>query len=121
MGSADPAAIARHYQRLGVRYVVVKTGKTGAYAAGEGEAFQSPTYQETAVVDTVGAGDGFAPPGGAQRPAGGAVPAGGRAPGQRHRTIQIQHEGDNEGLPTREALEEFMTHTPLKTAEEASL
>ena len=60
MGSADPAAIARHYQRLGVRYVVVKTGKTGAYAAGEGEAFQSPTYQETAVVDTVGAGDGFA-------------------------------------------------------------
>lgn len=36
-------------------------------------------------------------------------------------TIQIQHEGDNEGLPTREALEEFMTHTPLKTAEEASL
>ena len=120
MGSADPAAIARHYQRLGVRYVVVKTGKTGAYAAGEGEAFQSPTYQETAVVDTVGAGDGFAA---------GVISAlreglslreavrRGNATG----TIQIQHEGDNEGLPTREALEEFMTHTPLKTAEEASL
>ena len=120
MGSADPAAIARHYQRLGVRYVVVKTGKTGAYAAGEGEAFQSPTYQETAVVDTVGAGDGFAAGVLSALREGLSLREAVRR-GNAIGTIQIQHEGDNEGLPTREALEEFMTHTPLKTAEEASL
>ena len=93
---------------------------TGAYAAGEGEAFQSPTYQETAVVDTVGAGDGFAAGVLSALREGLSLREAVRR-GNAIGTIQIQHEGDNEGLPTREALEEFMTHTPLKTAEEASL
>ena len=128
----SPAVMAETVNRLAARAdlflpgagegerLMVKTGKTGAYAAGEGEAFQSPTYQETAVVDTVGAGDGFAAGVISALREGLSLREAVRR-GNAIGTIQIQHEGDNEGLPTREALEEFMTHTPLKTAEEASL
>lgn len=111
MGSRDPKMIAEHYLSRGVKNIIIKTGKDGAFAANAQESFACPAYQEEKIVDTVGAGDGFA--------AGilSAVSEGlplrkavlrGNAIG----TIQIQSVGDNDGLPTREELRLFMeTHT----------
>lgn len=73
------------------------------------------------MVDTVGAGRRLCPAGVLSALREGLSLREAVRRGNAIGTIQIQHEGDNEGLPTREALEEFMTHTPLKTAEEASL
>lgn len=115
MQSSSPEAIAEYYLSRGVKNVIVKIGKDGAYAANGKESFTCPTYQEERIVDTVGAGDGFA--------AGilSAVNEGlslidavlrGNAIG----TMQLQSEGDNEGLPTRVKLNAFMrTHALKKT------
>lgn len=106
-GSGDPEAIASFYQNLGVKTVVVKTGKQGAYAADGAERFRVRGCPVKKVVDTVGAGDGFA--------AGiiSALTEGlplreavrrGNAVG----AIQITFRGDNEGLPTPDRLEAFL-------------
>lgn len=60
-GRDDPAGIADFYLERGVRQVVVKLGPAGAYVAGAGlEPDFVPGAQAPRVVDTVGAGDGFA-------------------------------------------------------------
>jgi 2-dehydro-3-deoxygluconokinase len=64
-GCEDPAGIARYYLERGVRQVVVKLGPDGAYVAGTGvdagvDAGVVPGVPVPRVVDTVGAGDGFA-------------------------------------------------------------
>lgn len=59
-GEATPEGIAAYYRRRGVALVVVKLGARGAYhdsAAGTGFVAGWPVDR---VVDTVGAGDGFA-------------------------------------------------------------
>jgi 2-dehydro-3-deoxygluconokinase len=58
-GHTDPAAIAEHYLASGVTRVVVKNGCAGAVAFGPEGAVRQPAFQVD-VVDTVGAGDGFA-------------------------------------------------------------
>lgn len=115
MGSRDPEKIADYYLEKGAKAVIVKTGAKGAFAASRQERIQVPTYQEREIVDTVGAGDGFA-----------CGIISGIAEGLSLRetvlranaigTIQIMSVGDNEGLPTREQLDDFMAHTPLKQA-----
>ena len=111
MGSRDPQSIAAFYQEKGVPRVIVKTGKQGAFGADRQECIQVPTYQEDCFVDTVGAGDGFAA---------GILSAMGEGLSLRDcllranaiGTIQIMNPSDNEGLPTREQLKEFMdTHS----------
>lgn len=59
-GSTDPTAIASFYLDRGVSAVVVKDGAAGAdlYTA-DGRHWHQPVFPVT-VVDTVGAGDGFA-------------------------------------------------------------
>jgi 2-dehydro-3-deoxygluconokinase len=60
-GCDDPAGIARYYLERGVRQVVVKLGPDGAWVAGAGvDAGIVPGVPVPRVVDTVGAGDGFA-------------------------------------------------------------
>ncbi|QJE02060.1 sugar kinase [Massilia forsythiae] len=60
-GCDEPAAIAGYYLERGVRQVVVKLGPAGAYVAGAGvEPGIVPGVPVARVVDTVGAGDGFA-------------------------------------------------------------
>lgn len=60
-GCDDPAGIARYYLERGVRQVVVKLGPEGAWVAGAGvDAGVVPGVPVPRVVDTVGAGDGFA-------------------------------------------------------------
>jgi 2-dehydro-3-deoxygluconokinase len=107
MGSRVPEQIAKHYLQLGPKAVIVKTGKKGAFASTKEKSFSLPTYPAEKIIDTVGAGDGFA--------AGviSAVMEGlsleqavdrGNAIG----TIQVMSVGDNEGLPTRAQLQRFM-------------
>ncbi len=103
-GSDDPVTIARFYRERGVPRVVVKLGPDGAYFddrdAGCGTLSAFPVAQ---VVDTVGAGDGFAV---------GVISAlldglGAEAAARRGTWIgarAVQVRGDTEGLPTRPQL-----------------
>jgi len=107
MGSDDPAKIADYYQGLGAKQVVVKVGPEGAYARDDEQSTMIPGFKVETVIDTVGAGDGFAT----------GVISGiieglslndavfrGNAIG----SIQVQHPSDNEGLPTRVELDTYI-------------
>jgi sugar/nucleoside kinase (ribokinase family) len=59
-GHEQPEAIARFYRAQGARLVVIKLGPDGAYFEGEQGSGHVPAYPVERVVDTVGAGDGFA-------------------------------------------------------------
>jgi 2-dehydro-3-deoxygluconokinase len=102
-GRQDPAAIADFYLERGARQVVVKLGPEGAYAAEDGWRGTVPGIPVREVVDTVGAGDGFAVgvisgllDGLPLREAA----ARGNAIGAR----VVQFRGDCDGLPTRAQL-----------------
>lgn len=97
---------ADFYQKLGVKTVIIKDGSKGAYVQTEGGHYDVAGYKVDKVVDTVGAGDGFAV----------GVLSGilegldlqtsvkrGNAIG----AIQVMNIGDNEGLPTPEELKAF--------------
>ena len=60
-GASTPEGVARFYRQRGASLVVVKLGAAGAYfdsdSAGTGHV---PGFPVSKVVDTVGAGDGFA-------------------------------------------------------------
>ncbi|HAT1611944.1 TPA: sugar kinase [Raoultella planticola] len=105
-GQRTPEGIADFYLTRGVQAVIIKTGCDGAWfktAAGEQGAVAAIKVDN--VVDTVGAGDGFAV---------GVISAllEGRTLQQAIRrgnkigSLAIQVQGDSEGLPTREALGE---------------
>lgn len=111
LGLEEPEAIARAYRDLGARTVIVKLGGKGAYFAADGDAGYIPGYRVEKVVDTVGAGDGFAA---------GVLSALGEGLSLREAilrgnavgAIQVMSVGDNDGLPTREELDRFMAQTP---------
>lgn len=105
-GEQTPEAIADFYLTRGVKAVVLKTGADGAwYKTAEGEKGCVAPVNVDKVVDTVGAGDGFAV---------GVISAllEGRTlqeavmRGNKIGALAIQVQGDSEGLPTREALGE---------------
>lgn len=106
-GSDDPDRIADFYQNMGVETVIVKLGSRGAYIREGKESLTVPGYRVEHVVDTVGAGDGFAV---------GVIS--GRLEGLSVRdavdrgnaigALQVMEIGDNEGLPTPEKLKKFM-------------
>lgn len=104
-GCADAGAIADFYLARGARQVLVKLGPQGAYfASAEGQGIvAAPRVAQ--VVDTVGAGDGFAA-GAISALLDGlplqAAAARGNAVGAR----VVQYRGDCEGLPTRAQLAE---------------
>ena len=103
-GRSTPEEIAAFYLDLGAKIVVVKLGDKGAYYSAGSERGFVEAMPVARVVDTVGAGDGFAaglisglldglPVALATERA---VAIGARV---------IQYVGDCEGLPTREQLE----------------
>ena len=107
MGSDKPEEIAEFYRKNGAKSVIIKAGGAGAYADWEdGKAFY-PGYKVKEVVDTVGAGDGFAVGilsawlEGLQMPE---MVDRGNAIG----SIQVSVASDNEGLPTKEELDAYM-------------
>jgi sugar/nucleoside kinase (ribokinase family) len=102
-GLDDAPAIAAHYRRRGARAVVVKLGADGVWFDGEAGSGHVPAVPVARVVDTVGAGDGFAvglisglleglPLRDAAR----------RGAWIGARAVQVR--GDTEGLPTRAEL-----------------
>lgn len=106
-GSEDPSKINDFYRSLGARMVVTKLGPDGALVREGDNEYKVPGFIIDKVVDTVGAGDGFAcgvitglMEGLSLEKAverGAAIGA-----------IQCTFAGDNEGLPTQEQLKEFI-------------
>jgi 2-dehydro-3-deoxygluconokinase len=107
-GSDDPVGIADFYLNLGVKAVIIKLGDKGAFVKTEKEAYTVPGFKVEKVVDTVGAGDGFAV----------GIVSGlmeklplreavirGNAIG----SLQVMVPGDNEGLPNREKLQQYLS------------
>lgn len=105
-GQTTPEGIARFYRAQGAQLVVVKLGPAGAYydsaAAGCG---QVPGFPVARVIDTVGAGDGFAAGVVGALLEGRSVPeAVRRGAWIGARAVQVL--GDTEGLPTRAEIAE---------------
>ncbi|MBV8899412.1 MAG: sugar kinase [Verrucomicrobia bacterium] len=110
-GSGEPDAIADFYLERGARLVVVKLGENGAFVKHrEGRAF-IPAVPVPKVVDTVGAGDGFAV-GLISALLEGCAAEDAAARGNRIAALVIQEIGDSEGLPTRERLDSLMDVIP---------
>jgi 2-dehydro-3-deoxygluconokinase len=105
-GYETPEEIANFYLDRGARLVVLKLGQDGAYFRSSAESGTAAAYTVDEVVDTVGAGDGFAV----------GVISGlleGRtiheavARGNWIGSLVVQVIGDSEGLPTRAALASY--------------
>lgn len=107
-GTKDIAKIIEEICGREQKTIIIKQGPKGAFVSENGRESTVTGFRVEHVIDTVGAGDGFAA----------GVLSGilddisieksvlrGNAIG----AIQVMHRGDNEGLPTMEQLEEFMT------------
>ncbi len=103
-GESSPEGIAAFYHARGVKNVIVKLGKDGAYfSERNGRSGVSPAFPVREIVDTVGAGDGFAA-GVISALAEGETLEEAAFRGNVMGALQISHQSDNEGLPTREQL-----------------
>jgi len=106
-GSDDVEKIADFYQSLGIKEVIIKNGSKGAYVRSGDNSFNVPGFKVEKVVDTVGAGDGFA-----------VGVLSGKLEGLSIRdcairgnaigAIQVMNSSDNEGLPTQDELMNFI-------------
>ena len=103
-GKDTAEEIAAFYHNMGVDSVVVKLGAKGAYWSCGGESGTVAEFPVERIVDTVGAGDGFAA-GVISAVAEGLSLSEATFRGTVIGSIQISNKGDNEGLPTREKLE----------------
>lgn len=108
IGKENEKEIAEFYHEAGVQTVVIKLGSKGAFTStADGKQFYTPGFPVKKVVDTVGAGDGFAV---------GVVS--GILEGlpleeavQRATAIgalAVMSPGDNDGLPNRDELKAFI-------------
>jgi 2-dehydro-3-deoxygluconokinase len=107
-GESSPEGIARFYLERGAQLVVVKLGADGAYFEGRHGAAavrgSVPAFPVKQVVDTVGAGDGFAVGVISALLEGRSVQdAARRGAWIGARAVQVP--GDTEGLPTRAELD----------------
>ncbi|WP_130833007.1 sugar kinase [[Erwinia] mediterraneensis] len=106
-GYRQPEAIADFYLDKGVKAVVIKTGCEGAwYKTASGEKGQVEAIRVDNVVDTVGAGDGFAVGVISALLEGKSLPQAIRR-GNKIGSLAIQVIGDSEGLPTRAQLGDY--------------
>lgn len=111
MGSDNVEDIAKFYLDRGAQVVITKSGEHGAYVSQKGkETINVKGFKVSKVVDTVGAGDGFAVGiihaylnGYDWEKAGMYANAIG--------SLQVQHAGDNEGLPSSVELERYVQST----------
>lgn len=108
-GLADEKAVAGYYLERGAKLVVIKLGgSSGTYVAGSEGGQYVPSYRVDHVVDTVGAGDGFAVGFTSAWLEGLSMEEAARR-GAAVGAMVIQVAGDNEGLPTRDQLAAFQT------------
>lgn len=106
-GTDNINAIADKYQSMGVNQIVIKDGSKGAYVIDGDERYKVSGYKVGKVVDTVGAGDGFAVGMISARLEGLSLKEMVKR-GNAIGAIQVANIGDNEGLPTQEELKKFM-------------
>ncbi len=99
-----PGEIARFYLDRGAQLVALKLGSEGAYFRTPREEGTVAAMRVERVVDTVGAGDGFAV-GVVSALLEGLDPSKAVARGNRIGAMAIQVVGDMEGLPTRRELD----------------
>lgn len=106
-GQTTTEGIANFYLKRGVRAVIIKTGADGAwFKTATGEQGLAPAIKVPRVVDTVGAGDGFAV-GTLSALLEGKTLRQAVQRGNSIGSLAIQAIGDSEGLPTRAALAEY--------------
>lgn len=116
MGSRDPEAIADFYLNNGTatKTVIVKLGTKGAFVKlKDGISYTVPGFKVEKVVDTVGAGDGFAV---------GLITALIEGKELKEAVIRanaigamaVQSPGDNDGYPTPEQLAKFLQNQKVK-------
>lgn len=106
-GRDSPREIADFYLEHGARGVVIKLGPAGAYFATPNESGQVAGFAVERVVDTVGAGDGFAV-GVISALLEGMDIATATARGNAIGARVVRFPGDCDGLPTREELQVFL-------------
>jgi len=105
-GQQTPEGIADFYLEQGVKAVVIKTGPEGAwFKSASGEQAQVAACKVENVVDTVGAGDGFAVGLISALLEGLSLELAVKR-GNKIGSLAVQAVGDSEGLPTREQLEQ---------------
>lgn len=103
-GLDSPHEIADFYLNQGVQLVIIKLGGEGAYFKDkDGNNHIIPSFKVEKVVDTVGAGDGFAV-GVISALLEGKTIEEAVIRGNKIGSLVIQVSGDNEGLPNRSAL-----------------
>ena len=106
-GCDSPEAIAAFYLERGARCVTIKLGPQGAYFAGPQVSGYVPGVAVPKVVDTVGAGDGFAV-GVISGLLEGLALADAVARGNSIGARVVQFPGDCDGLPDRAQLDRLM-------------
>ncbi|GKI17016.1 2-keto-3-deoxygluconate kinase [Oscillospiraceae bacterium] len=102
-----PEYIAEAYLKRGAKTVIVKLGGKGAYYASSSSSGYVAGFPVETIVDTVGAGDGFAAGVLSALREGLSLEDAVRR-GNAIGAIQVMSLGDNDGLPTREELDAFM-------------
>lgn len=104
-GEKTPEGIADFYLNQGVKAVIIKTGPDGAwFKTADGEQAQVAACKVENVVDTVGAGDGFAV-GLISALLEGLTLEQAVKRGNKIGSLAVQAVGDSEGLPTRAQLD----------------
>lgn len=107
IGEDDPEKAAEKYLGLGCKCVIIKLGADGAYYANEKESGYVAGFKVDKIIDTVGAGDGFAVGVISALKEGLTLKEAVRR-GNAIGAIQLTSKGDNDGLPTREELAAFI-------------
>jgi 2-dehydro-3-deoxygluconokinase len=112
-GLQDVQEIADYYHAAGVKTVVIKLGAKGAFTSSEGEIFFTEGFPVKEVVDTVGAGDGFAV-GVVSGILEGLPLKEAVSRGTAIGALAVMSPGDNDGLPDRDSLERYMKESLTK-------
>lgn len=99
--------IIKFYKDKGVKTIIIKNGEDGAYVSDLDDNYVVSGFKVDNVVDTVGAGDGFAVGVISGRLEGLTTEEMVRR-GNAIGAIQVTNISDNEGLPNREELEVFI-------------
>ena len=106
-GKERKEEIADFYLNNGAKAVVIKNGPSGAYLKTLEEEKLVPGFKVKKVVDTVGAGDGFAT-GVLSGLLDGQSYENALVKGNAIGALMVTSKGDNSSLPTQEELEEFI-------------
>lgn len=107
-GTTDLKESAEFFHRLGVHTVIIKNGAKGAYVSVKGNRpYHVNGFRVKTVVDTVGAGDGFAV-GVLSGVLEGLPLSDSVLRGNAIGAIQVTSVSDNDALPDREALKKYM-------------